>query len=412
MSTEDRVHHPYSPSTLQNLEACPCYLGRQSEKPHERTTAGTRAHKVTETLEDDHKLGDDDAVAVAECLDFYDQRRDIIEDIRMKEVVAECDRLAVAFDCHPDECAIDAESRIPKIVEVRETYLPIDDLEFEDGVKSTTAGYIDRGIIFKNRAELFDWKFGNWPVEKAENNLQGIAYSLGCFKAYPGMEWVTFHFFQPTLGTISSATFTKSQIAELYLRVQVVVARAREARKRGDFATANPMIPVCNFCSHIGVCPKVSAFSLKVASKFHPLEIPDDITPTKLHNTLDTLLCMRLAGVVKTWAESFRTQVTNRVLARRQDMPAGYILASRADREIVDPKKFESVALRFMTKEEFESAKTINFGPVEEVISDNAPRGSKKSTLESFKNNLEESGAVKKGDQYHFLKAVPVNLPQ
>src|SRR5688572_24995158 len=68
--SEERVHHPYSPSTLQSIEACPCYKSRPSQ--HVRTIIGTLAHKATETRRDDDRLDDDDASAVAQCLDFYD----------------------------------------------------------------------------------------------------------------------------------------------------------------------------------------------------------------------------------------------------------------------------------------------------------------------------------------------------
>src|SRR6266705_1203291 len=72
MTTESRTHHPYSPSTLQSLEACPCYQSRENK--HARTIIGTISHNVAETGVDDARLDDDDAAAVAECLDFYEQR--------------------------------------------------------------------------------------------------------------------------------------------------------------------------------------------------------------------------------------------------------------------------------------------------------------------------------------------------
>src|SRR5579862_4583227 len=70
---EVRKHHPYSPSTLQNTEACPCYQSRDSQ--HERSIAGTLAHEVVETGDDKHELSDEDAMAAAECIEFRENRK-------------------------------------------------------------------------------------------------------------------------------------------------------------------------------------------------------------------------------------------------------------------------------------------------------------------------------------------------
>lgn len=397
--SEQRVHHPYSPSTLQNLEACPCYKGRESK--HERTAAGTLAHKVTETLEDDQKLGDEDAEAAAACIDFYERRKQLMEEARVRGY------FQAGKEKTYSPIADSSKLDFPKLIELRETYLPVDSIEFPDGVLATTAGYVDRALISHDliRAELFDWKFGMWAVEDAKNNLQGIAYSLGLFKAYPTVQEVTFHFFQPHIELISSAMFKRDQIPALYLRVQVVVARAREARKLGDFSTASPAIPVCNFCAHIGTCPKVTDFACKVGAKFYPLEIPENITPTMVHSPQNTSLGLRLAQVVKIWADAFKTQVTDRVFRGKAEMPAGFGIQSRADREIIDREKFKSVALQYVTEKEYEDCLDIAFGPIESKIGEKSPRGSKAAQIQDFKKRLEETGAVKKGEPYHFLKA-------
>jgi hypothetical protein len=61
----ERKHHPFSPSSLQNREACPCYAGRDSQ--HVRSIAGTMAHSVVETRRDNNELSDEDAISAAEC---------------------------------------------------------------------------------------------------------------------------------------------------------------------------------------------------------------------------------------------------------------------------------------------------------------------------------------------------------
>lgn len=422
----ERAHHPYSPSQLQSLEACPCYLSKEST--HIRTIIGTISHKVTETGIDDARLSDDDAAAVAECMDFYEKRRQLAHEVRNKAVTARAVELAKIdnVDTRLDDWGKDmipkADKEIPPLVELTETYLPVDDCVFDDTVKNpqtgetsklrvvaTTAGYVDRVVIAHSReyAELFDWKFGYWGVEKAENNLQAISYSIGLFKMYPQLDGVRFWFKQPNTYGLSQAYFTRQQIPALYLRIQTVVHRAREARRRGDFSMANPMVPNCNFCAHLGHCEKVLEVMCKVGHKFHPLEIPADITPSKVMDPLNTKLALMLAQVAATWAPAFRTRVTDRVLRREAALPEGFAIATNSRREIVDMTKMKDVALRYISPEEYEKTLSTTFGAIEELINKNAPRGQKKHTVEKFQLELVESGAAKKGEEYSFLRAVP-----
>lgn len=407
----DRAHHPYSPSTLGNLEVCPCYLGRQSETPHERTAAGTRAHNVVESGIDDNKLGDDDAIAAAECIDFVDKRRQFMEEARAKHMA---DRVGKVFT------AAEANIGTPEILELKEIYLPIDDKTFIDPtsypavsqvVKATTAGYVDRVLIDHTRtyAELLDWKFGLWPVDGAETNPQGIAYVLGLFKMYPTLQSVRVFFKQPHIDLTSEALFTREQIPALYLRIQTIVARARAARNAGDFATANPTVPACNFCSNLGRCPAVAAFACKIGNKFHPLKIPADITPTMVLAGEDTQLAMRLSQVMAVWSQAFRTQTTDRVLRGDAPVPAGFELTQRSNREVVNESTFKAVVLAgYLEKEEYDKIAPVpGFGVIEDIIKEKAPRGHKKAAVEEFQKTLEDSGAVKRGDPYIFLRAIP-----
>lgn len=413
VQVEERVHHPYSPSTLQSLEACPCYKSRPST--HIRTIIGTISHKVTETREDDNRLDDEDALAAAECLDFYDKRVQLAQAIRHKAVEEKAMDLwgtEVKEGESADAFEI-AERTVPAIIELTETYLAVDKIQFPDGVESTTAGYVDRVIIAHNRtyAELFDWKFGMWPVEKADNNLQGFSYALGLMREYPTLQSVRFWFKQPNTGEITHVLITRESIMEKYFRIQVVVARAREARAlmaKSDWSMANPMIPVCNFCDHIGRCEKILPIALSVGKKFYPLEIPEHITPTMVQDPHNTSLAMRLSAVMAVWSKAFRSATTDRVIRRDADTPEGFVLTSRADRVVKDVDALRKIALKYITKKEYEAllSKEPPFGTLEDAIKDTAPRGQKTAILEKFQAEITESGAVAKGDPYTFLRAV------
>lgn len=406
MDTETRTHHPYSPSSLQSLEVCPCFQSRESK--HVRTIIGTIAHKVTETREDDLRLSDEDAAAAAECLDFYDGRVKLAIGSRQDAVNMKAHALG------GDNGLSLAERLISPVIELQEAYLSVDDIIFSDGVKATTAGFVDRVIVTHCRtyAELFDWKFGMWPVEKAENNVQGIAYTLGLFRKYPTLNAARFFFKQPHTGDITHSYFTREMLPALYLRVAAIVARARKARAlaaKGDFSMANPTVPNCLFCANIAECTKVLDIAIKVGKKFNPLMVPDDITPTKIHNARDTKFGMQLCAVLAVWAPAYRGRLTDRVLNRTVDCPEGFMIAEgHSSRKVKDVKKLREIAEQYLSKEVYDKllSQEPTFGDLESAIQEQAPRGHKTRVLQEFQKKILESGAVAPGDSYPYLKAV------
>jgi hypothetical protein len=391
----ERSHHPYSPSSLQNTEACPLYQSREST--HERTIAGTKAHGVVETGEDDHTLSDEDAVAAAECIEFREGRK--------AELQVEASKAFEKATAGKQNCMTDDYT----VQQLTEIYLPIDECVFED-CKATTAGYVDNALLVRAfcYGELHDWKFGMWPVEDADKNLQGISYALGLFHKYPWLRAVRFFFKQPHLDSLTDALFTRKQIPELYLRVQTVVARARKARalrEKGDWSMAKQYVPVCNFCRWIADCPLNLELSLKVAKKFHPIEFPAHLDSHDILDPHQSSLAMTLASVVKIWADGFRQRTTDRVLRGECVIPDNYTLSQGGGRRsISNIEEFKKVALKYVTPEELAKGADYTFKPIEDTITANTPRGKKTAMVEQFQKECLESGAVKPGDKYTFLR--------
>lgn len=359
---------------------CPHYESRSES--HVRAIAGTLGHTVVETREDNKELSDEDMSMAAECADFVDRK------------IAEM------------------ETRGP-VTRFKESYLVVDDVVFDDGVVATTGGYLDEWAIDSSGeyAEMYDWKFGIWPVEDAKNNVQGISYVLGGFKEYPTLKTIRFFFKQPALNSVSEAVFSRDQIPELYLRIQVIVHCARVARweraVKNDWSKAKPYVPACNFCANLGWCPKVLEIACNVGSKFHPIEIPPDITPTQVLDKQNTLLGLRLAQVVKIWADAFRGTTTERIIRGDISLPPGYKIQTQSRRELVDKEKFKETAMKYLTEDEFTDSLDVLFGAVEKAISNKAERGCKKAAIESFKDELKNVGATKDGAPYSFLKSIP-----
>lgn len=386
----ERPHHPYSPSWLQAGEACPIFQSKESQ--HVRAIAGTLGHKVIETGEDDARLSDEDAAAAAQCLDFYEQRKSLMQ----QEALAE-------------GCPVGVST----VTELKECHLEVDNCQFSDA-KATTAGYVDDVILNWNitRAELFDWKFGMWHVTGAEGNLQGFAYLLGLFKKYSTLQQARFYFKQPLLGYVTHRDFTRDDIAEIYLRVQVVVERARKARSEaaaGDFSMARPHAGVCNFCRHLAVCPKVAEYACNVSEKFYPLALPEKINPSTIGcDPAQSSLAIKLAQVLKVWCDAIKRQVTDKVLRGEAPMPEGHKLQTVRKREIINFFRFRKAARVYLTDSEWEACLETSFGAVEGKISEKAPRGSKEATVDTFRQACLQDGAVVLGEPFSYLKPISV----
>ena len=216
-----------------------------------------------------------------------------------------------------------------------------------------------------------------------------------------------FWFKQPLIGYITSAVFTRRDIARLYLRIQTIVARARIARAKaaqGDWSMANPTSPLCSFCANLGECDKVLEFACQVGKKYHPLGLPSDINPSLVTDPANIQIAMELEAVLKTWCGAFRRRVTDRVLRGESPVPPGFNLQVMQKRELVDLKKYKEAALKRMTEFEWESCLDTTFGAVEKLIQEKATRGNKKAAVEEFQAEAAALGATKLGQPSSFLK--------
>jgi hypothetical protein len=163
-------------------------------------------------------------------------------------------------------------------------------------------------------------------------------------------------------------------------------------------------VPVCNFCSRLGTCSEVRKIVCEVGKKFHPLAIPEDITPTKVIDSENTSLALILASVVSVWSKAFKTQVTDRILRREAEVPPGYMMATRKERTVADAAKMRSITLAYMTDEELAQISEFSRTKAAEIIGEKAPRGQKGAMVDEYKKRLISEGALQEGIPYSFLK--------
>ncbi len=356
----ERPHHPYSPSKLQYLEACPKYVSRSGAS--EAAELGTRQHTAVERGHVDDNMDDESAHAVAMCLDFRDT---LLE-------------------------------RYPEGLRIQEVYLPVDD-------DDTSAGYLDFAVVNKEKTAvaIIDYKFGRFAVEDAENNLQGMAYLLGLVHKYPTIRKGEVFFLLPKRDEITSAVFTESQFDAMLLRIRTVVARVKDPNSK-----ARPTAGACLFCERAvkNTCPELHPFILNIARKFAPLTVPENISPTVLADAVTGAQGLQIAQVVEIWAKAYRAQRTAQASEEDGIVPEGYELTAVARREVSDIRAMREVCLRYVNQEILDAATKITLGPLEKAVSALAPRGNKAAAVSEFSDALQAAGATKLGVPYPVLK--------
>lgn len=375
--SEVRQHHCYSPSKLASLEACPKFSGLRTTNLAALT--GTLQHAVAETGVDNPELDDEKISAVATCLQFVDERK----------------------------------SLYPGGQTLQEIYVPIDNEEIiaPDGQKfiGTTAGFLDIAILSADEktAELIDMKYGKVAVE-AKGNPQMEAYILGLVKKFPTIEKVFVWLLMPHRDEVIGCEYYRDQFDGMRLRIRTIVGRAVEANKSpDDFSRATPTASGCLFCANVGRCPAVASIALSVGKKFAPLEIPSSVSTSIFNDPTQAALGLRIASILKTWAEAYRTQVTAKTVEDPNFTPTGYRLTQMSKRSVVSAKKLAELAKDFLPeceRDKVDELFDIPIGGLEKLISVNALRGSKEKTVEHFGTKALEEGFLKEGTPFAVLR--------
>jgi hypothetical protein len=378
----ERKHHPYSPSSLNLREVCMGWQNRNETS--EAAQAGTDQHEAADSG-DHESLNDNQAEAVADCNEYVAQ-----------------------IAAHLGEGTL----------ELREDYLTVDK-------EDTTAGYLDRGLVSPDRKEahIVDFKFGIWMVEEAKTNLQGIAYGLGIVFKFPTIERFHVHFLLPHIGegVVSTATFDRSEFPRLLLRIRAVVDRskyadaifkqAEDAKSPDERASIFNKIEMnatdggCLFCNRKAVCPTLNHFALSISPKYSALQIPDIINPALITDPKDCEKALKFFAVMAGLAKDYRNAATMKALNSEDWIPEGYMLTSVSKRSITDKVKFKAaLKARGFTEDQITEFTSFTFGPVEKIISQNAPRGEKESAVEQFALELKQAGAVMDGEPFPVLR--------
>jgi hypothetical protein len=353
---EDRAHAEFSPSGLNALAYCSNFRQDQSGPVHFVTERGTKMHESFET-------GNMAGLAPWEV--------ELVETALTATNKIEFD----TFGGAPDKV----------IKEIRLHYLD----QF---------GHLDRVSFKGNKAVICDAKFGFKAVPDAENNMQGWAYTLAVFDAYPEVEEITVAFLMVRRNEVGVHTFTRSK--DYPVIKAGIAALIDNARNANHAPTPNDY---CQYCMKTATCSALREKALAVAKAYEPaLMLPDIPHGSDITDPSTMSKALSLAPVLEKWAAGVKKAAVDMAMAGVH-VPGFELKERKGRREITDSAIAYSIVRSRISAEEFASVCKVSIGDLEDLIGDKAPRGTKATVKQELSELLAGAGALREGDPVRFL---------
>lgn len=281
MSDEDthNGHHKYGPSQLEMYENCPCY---KPDDTRDTTAAdeGTLCHKAAEEEDVGILDTDEQVVAVNKALEV---KHDIIAEYGPDPVILQEEKVMIL---------------------------------------NLTEGTLDLLVADKDmvKAHLLDYKFGRMKVTEAAENGQVQAYVAGAFEKFPTLQEITASLYFPRLEWITTATYIRSDLDTLQLRIAAIIARAK-----AEYKVPHPTEKSCQFCGDKANCKAMHEFALNVGAT---LPVPIHFELSKLADPEEIAKALTLFSIIEDAAKQFRRASTKIAVEDGVEIP-GFGIRSR-----------------------------------------------------------------------------------
>jgi superfamily II DNA or RNA helicase len=358
-----RDHAEHGPSTLEKFEICPGYKPRGGT--NWAADRGTRIHEALEA-EDIYRLVDPDEQAIAQKC--YDYVQSLIES---------------------------------KGGRVLQTHKEIR-VDIELGGGESTFGTCDLGLMFsETEMILLDYKTGYGAVQDAEINTQAWAYTIGAFQRFEKIEKIDFFFLLPVRDEVSHATFTRSQLPEMKLRLQTIIKRAKDGK------IFNPQPGVCDYCDNQARCPALAKKALLIAKKYPEtgFPIPEDITGDNA-SASDLAALLKLAPIMESWAEGIKKLALSKSLEEGWELPGYRLQERKSPRAITSAlQAYEAVKATVSITDFLAACTKVSVPDLENYFAESIPRGKKGQAKQQLVDLLTDAGCLKQEGIIHVLKA-------
>jgi hypothetical protein len=292
MNENEISHHEYGPSKLENYDprsgGCAAFI--PNPESNEKAEFGTLKHKAL--AEQDLRFLEGDSKAeneVVRVLDFINSTK-----AEYPVVYSEL------------------------TLKTKEIFGTLDHLGMDSSQK--------KGIIV-------DAKFGAWSVTTAQKNLQGWAYCLLAFHAYPSLRKIKVVFYAARTGLHSEYTFWRYRLPAMEKRIYGIIDRAIKAKEAPTPEDYTPNAINCSFCTRLN-CPARLALlgSLVTVWTGKPIELPHlDLLAL---STPQLAALKKLSNVFKTFSAAVDSEAKRRAFDQG-DIIEGYEIAEKSGTRLV-----------------------------------------------------------------------------
>lgn len=256
-------------------------------------------------------------------------------------------------------------------------------------------GTVDRVIITGKHVDIVDFKFGRGAIDDADINIQGQAYLLGVMDKYPELETATVHFIIPRRDEVLTHDYTRADMEDIRLRIDLIVARATHFEPE-----LKPNTEACRYCKHKLTCTALSDKLLPIAKKYDKavgdfeLKIWSSYSPAEIEDPDMLGKMLNVSQVVDRWGEAVKRQALKLAIEEGLEIP-GYDLHFRnASLKIKNGQDAYDALEHLLTAEEFMEVCSVSITALSKVYAGKLPHGEKKNARGKIEMELETAGVL------------------
>jgi len=261
-------------------------------------------------------------------------------------------------------------------------------------IPGVTWGTADLLFLQRDKAHIFDYKFGAHQVDPPYDNLQIKAYVAGTMHTFAVSEVVA-HIVQPRCDFAESAYFDDQMLIML------------ESEIRGIVDAASAEVPeqrvndMCQFCGKRAECNALGQVALTTAKQYSALTMPEQFHPSKITDPEQMAHAKAIAAVLEPWIKSVKHH-SNAMAARGIEVP-GYHVRNKAGRLSLSAVDLAvDVAKGIVDPSSLAAACSLSLPKLKQVLMEDLP-GVGKDVYDELVGEWEDAGLLERGAPVSYL---------
>jgi len=244
-----------------------------------------------------------------------------------------------------------------------------------------TFGTADVVIVKGKLGYLVDFKFGRNGVPDAHENLQVLAYAVGVFDLFHGIEELQVWFLLPRRNETTSCTLSRTALSRYRKTLATLYDEVT--------ATSPPQTPcaACQYCNQQSSCVALAGSALTLGRRIDPLVIPDEADPSAITPEVLDTVALPLARVLGSWCEKVKRRATQLAI-EGHEFEHHKLVSRTSSSQIDDVETAYHLVSDVVPLEEFLKATKLSPAQLRSVAKALAPRGKGKAAIEEINSRL------------------------